>query len=157
MHEETLVRHLGYPPEIAWDFLADLRHDPLWRREIVRSDLVGGAAREAGAEYRELVLWEGINAEVLITTPELQRGVLLSVHVHEPGYESTYTYEFTPAVDGCEVRLRMCIDTMGPLRLIEPFMWAIITRWIEQSLAGLDDVIAAHLDQGEALPNVGHV
>lgn len=150
MREEELVQRLSYSPEAAWDFLADLRNDPLWRGEIEKVELVAGTAREPDAQYREVVVWEGIRAEASITTPELERGVRLLVDARDPGYQSKYTYQFTSHGNGCEVRLRMCLETTGPLRLIEPFMWAIITRWLEQSLSNLDRAIAAHVAPGDA-------
>lgn len=147
MREETLVRHLAYPCDVVWDFLADLRNDPLWRREIQSAELVAGTARESDAEYVEHVMWEGIRAEASLTTPKVARGEYLMVFARDPGYESKYAYDFIRADGGCEVRLHMCIETFGPLRLIEPFMWAIITRWVEQSLRGLDGALAEYVDE----------
>lgn len=141
MRTSTLVRRLGHPPEAVSAFLSDLRNDLKWRPEILRVDLIAGTSGQAGAQYKEWVTWEGLHAEAHLTTTEVVPGSRLVVFAKDPGYESSYEYTFTEADGGCDLTLKMSLETMGPLRLIEPFMWSLLMRWVESSLDALDSVL----------------
>ena len=141
MRTSTLVRSLGHPPEAVSAFLSDLRNDLKWRPEILRVDLISGTPGQAGAQYKEWVTWEGLHAEAHLTTPEVVPGSRLVVFAKDPGYESTYEYAFAEAEGGCELTLTMSLETTGPLRLIEPFMWSLVSRWVTGSLDALDAVL----------------
>jgi hypothetical protein len=133
---------LNHDPVTVSAFLTDLRNDASWRQEIVSVDLVSGHPGEVGAQYVESVAWEGVVAHATLTVTEAVAGSRLVVIASDPGYQSMYEYGFSPGNGGTELSLSMSIETLGPLSLIEPFMWAIVTRWVERDLDVLDEALS---------------
>jgi len=141
LQSTTYVKELHHSPEVVSAFLADLCNDRKWRQEVTRTELMSGSAGQAGAEYEESVTWEGRLAKASLRVAEWSPGSRLVVTACDPGYESSFDYRFESLGDGTELILVMSIDTKGPLRLIEPFMWAIVTRWVERDIDQLDSVL----------------
>jgi len=137
----TYVKELRHSPEVVSGFLADLCNDRMWRQEVTHTELISGSAGQTGAEYQESVTWEGRLAKASLRVAECSPGSHLLVTACDPGYESSFDYRFQPLGDGTELALVMTIETKGPLRLIEPFMWAIVSRWVERDIDQLDSVL----------------
>ncbi len=143
MREANFEQEVQQPADVAWRYLSDLRNDPSWRTEIRDSQLVSGTAGASSATYRETVDWEGIEAEILLTVTESVPGARAVVTSDDPSYRSTSIWTFTESDTGCLVALHFSMETTGALRLIEPFMWGIVTRWLENDLPRLGDHIEA--------------
>lgn len=133
--------HLKQAPDVVFEFLADLCNDPLWRPEIAAVRLVDGQPGHTGAKFVETVAWEGITAEVTLTVAQAEPATQLEIQAADPGYTSLWTYTFTAAGGGTDLLIRARIETTGPLRLVEPFMWGLITRWMEASYSNLGSAI----------------
>ena len=143
MRETRYVRHLSHEPAVVSDFLADLCNDGKWRKEVLHTDLVSGRRGGAGAKYRETLTWEGLHAPASLTVAEMLRGSRLVVVAEDPGYKAVYEYDFTESAGGTEdFACSPPSRTSGPVQLIEPFMWSLVTRWLERDFDGLDAVLA---------------
>lgn len=141
MRTQTHVITIDRDPHSVWVYLSDPCNDSKWRQEIVRTELLDGAAGETGTRYRETLTWEGMHADASLTIAESVPGVRLVVVAEDPGYESVSEWDFEPEEDGTRVSLTFCLETKGPLRLVEPFMWAMVNRWLERDLAALPAVL----------------
>lgn len=142
MRTTTYTKRLTHDRYAISRFLADLRNDPAWRREIVRSELASGEPGAAGAEYIETVSAQGVQTAVRLSVAEVVPGTRLVVEARDPTYTSRYEYQFLPVDGGTEVTIFMSIKTTGSLTLIEPLVWAQITRWVERDLAALDEALS---------------
>lgn len=143
MRSERFQTSLAHPPNVVSAFLAHLENDPLWRREIVGSALVEGESGTVGARYDETVDWEGVQARVPLRIAEYTVPERLLLISEEPGYRGTSEYTFAPDGTGTALTLTQSVETSGALKLVEPFMWAVIARWVGRDIRTLDDAIAA--------------
>ncbi len=141
MRTATYTQQLKASPDAVLAFLSDLRNDRLWREEVREVEVVSGRPGEPGSTYRETLEWEAMHGHATLTVGTLAPGRLTLI-AQDPGYRSTWEYQFAPRDDGTNVTLTMTLSTEGPLRLIEPFMAGIITRWLERDLPKLDGLIA---------------
>lgn len=142
MRSERFETLLAHPPEVVSTFLAHLENDPLWRREIVGSTLVEGESGSAGAVYHETVDWEGVQARVPLRVAEYVPSERLLLISEEPGYHGTSEYRFTPDGTGTVLTLTQSVETSGALKLVEPFMWAVIARWLGRDIKSIDAAIS---------------
>lgn len=143
MRETRYNKHLASPPAAVSTFLADLRNDGKWRKEVIRTDLVSGCAGEAGATYTETLTWEGLRASSTLRVVAFEQGSRLVLVAEDPGYRATYEYAFTPANGGTELALVAGVETKGTMGLVEPFIWAMVTRWLDRGFDRLDDALKA--------------
>ena len=141
MRTTTFKRRRNHPPEVVWHFLADLRNDVTWRGEVIRVELAAGAPYIAGATYLEHVEWEGIEAEASLVVTEVVDGSRLVVVADDPSYRSVFTWQFIGDSSGTDLLLEMTLEASGTMRLVEPFLWAILNRWLERDLETLDEMI----------------
>jgi len=139
----TFRRHLSHEPMVVSAFLADLRNDSKWRSEVVQVAVVSGEPGNAPTEYREQLTWEGMKAEAILTVTELDDGSCVRIVANDPGYDSTSEYRFVGVEGGTDLTLAVSLETCGALVLIEPFMWALVTRWLERDLDLLDGVLSS--------------
>lgn len=141
MREGSYECRLSHEPNIVSAFVADLRNDAKWRQEIVDVELRSGTPGEAGAEYIEHVEWEGLRAHTSLKVTEVEPGMRVNLVGQDPGMRASFNYRFELAEDGTLLKLSVSLETMGALRLMEPFMWGIITRWLERDLCNMGTVI----------------
>lgn len=142
MHSTTYQRWLPHPPELVWAFIADPLHDPVWRKEVIAVHGHSGGV-QPDASYSEDVAWEGVVAQVNMSVTELDSGSKFTVVSEDPGYRSTSAWTFTAHNGGTQLDLKFSLDASGPLRLVEPFMWAILDRWLERDLDSLSEHVEA--------------
>lgn len=135
------VRELGFPPDVVAGFLGDLRNDPTWRREVLTTELTNGTPSESGSEYRETLSWEGMHADACLEVTEADGESVLTIVGSDAGYESVNEYQFEPTATGTKLTLSLSLQTHGTLQLMEPFMWAMVTRWLERDLDALPSVL----------------
>jgi len=150
VRETSYLKHLSHERDVVSDFLADLCNDGKWRREVQHTELVSGARGQAGATYRETLTWEGLYAPASLLVAEVERGSRLVVVAEDPGYRAVYEYAFTGSDGGTELRLFQHVETMGTVQLIEPFLWAMLTRWFERDLDDIDTAIAEDESRAQA-------
>lgn len=143
MRTTTYTKRLRTDRRTISDFLADLRNDPVWRQEVVASELRSGEAGQAGARYVETVSAQGIKTQVPLVVAEVVPGTRLVVEAHDLTYDSRYEYQFLPVDGGTEVTVFMSMDMVGGLKLAEPLIWTQVTHWVERDLARLDEAITA--------------
>lgn len=129
------------PAELVWAFVGDLRNDRRWRREIVEVRLVSGEPPFAPATYDETLDWEGLHTHVTLRVEESVKAERVVV-VNEGGdFTSRSVWAFEPHGSSTIVTLSFSFEAGGPLRITEPFTWAVVTGWLARDLPQLQ----AHL------------
>lgn len=121
-----------------WEFISDRRNDARWRREVVEVELVEGEPHLPGARFREVIKWEGVKSEIELTVTESvpeKRVVILS---DDPGYRTRSVWTFEPQGEATLVTLSFSFEATGALRLAEPMLWGIASRWLERDLPLLE-------------------
>lgn len=141
MRSQTYHASLRNPPSVTSEFLARPENDPLWRREVSESKLIAGHSGEIGATYHERVSWEGIRAVVPLTLVEHVVGERLVLVSQEAGYRGVSEYAFDESNGGTELTLTQSIETSGAIVLVEPFMWGVVSHWLERDIQGIDEAI----------------
>lgn len=147
MRIQTYSAQLAHPPAVVSAFLSKLENDPLWRSEITSAELVNGASGRVGAKYREVVTWEGIRAAVPLEVREHAPGERLVLVSEEPGYTGVSEYRFAENGGGTSLTLTQSVETTGALKLVEPFMWGVITRWLDRDIGRIEAAISATQSQ----------
>lgn len=135
------TQHVASTQDRAWSLIADLRNDPLWRREIVEVELLSGTPGSAPALYRERVEWEGLSGDTTLLVVEAKKNERVVVRTDDSGYQSLSEWTFDHSDGGCLITLSFSLQTMGALHVVEPFMWSIVTRWLERDLPTLEQHI----------------
>lgn len=141
MRKTTYLKRLNHETAVVSAFLADLCNDKKWREEVLQTEIVSGTSGTAGAEYRETLTWEGLRAPASLTVSVVEEGSRLVIVARDPGYEAVYEYTFKPSGQGTELSLVATVETTGALQLVESFLWALVSRWLERGLNRLDDVL----------------
>jgi hypothetical protein len=138
VRQTVYTQQMAKRPEVIWAFISDLRNDPVWRQEVKDSELISGEARGAPASYRETIAWEGLEATIVLSVSESVRGSRIVISGEDQSYSSTGVWTFEPQGDGTLVTLTFAMETKGAVHLVEPFMWSIVTRWLERDLPLLE-------------------
>jgi hypothetical protein len=143
MRQKLYVQPIAKTPESVWAYIADLRNDRLWRREVTAVRLLSGSP-PAPAEYEATVEWEGLKANVALRVVESVRGRRVVIETGGEGgsdYYSRAVWTFEPQGDGTLASLSFSFEARGPLHVAEPFMWPAVSGWLERDLPALE----AHL------------
>lgn len=143
MRQILYSQPIARPPAAVWAYLADLRNDVAWRAEIKRVELIEGSPRELAARYREIVAWQGMEAEAILTIVDSVEGSRLVVTSDGPGYRSRSSWRFEPHPTGTLVMLSFSLETTGTLHLAEPVLWSIVTNWLARDLPLLEGHLSA--------------
>ncbi len=142
MRDAVFTQVVARPQDVVWTFLSDLRNDAAWRGEIVKVELVSGEPGTAPTTYRETVEWEGLRGESRLTVAEADSPSRIVVVAEDGSYHSRSEWTLQPCDDGCHVTLHFSLETLGAMHVVEPFMWGIVSRWLERDLPQLETHIA---------------
>lgn len=140
MRTAKYQRYLSPPPEAVSNFLSRLCNDGLWRDEVLKTELISGSAGKAGSVYRETLTWEGLRAPTTLHVKDVSPTSLVVIAL-DPGYEATYEYSFRPWDEGTDLKLEVTVKTSAALLFVEPFLWAMVTRWFERGLDRLQTAL----------------
>lgn len=138
MRKSLYIQHVYKPAVAVWAFIADLRNDRLWRREITEVKLLSGEPPSAPAVYEETVEWEGLKTHVTLQVTESVEAALVVVLNEGSDYSSRSQWSFEAHGDMTIVSLAFSFEATGALRLAEPFMWTIVSGWLERDLPLLE-------------------
>lgn len=142
MREQTFHQHLSQPPLVVWGFLADLSNDCKWRPEIKQITLLSGEAGLPGARYREHVLWQRFSTYVELDIVASEPGCNLTLMSLDGGTTSHSEYVFEEAADGgTDMTVRFSMETEATPRLMEPFLWHMVTGWLARDYPKLEQRI----------------
>lgn len=137
MRTETHVITVCKRNESVWEFLADYRNDLLWRPELKECRLVSGAVGEVGAVYHGVVSWEGLVAEYDVECVAADPYDEIAYRTLVDSACTSISYKLESKGDETDLTISFTLNMDGPLIVLEPFAWGILSRWArsaEQSL-----------------------
>lgn len=145
-------RNLVVPAAVSavYDFLIDYTHDCLWRDELVEVRLISGTPGLPGAVYETVNDWNGVRSRARIQLVDCEQPHRIHFRLKEPGSTVDSVYRLEPEGDGTKLQVEFTLDSKGGLLLVEPFSWAILTRWADAALPRLADAIVAWSQSPEA-------
>lgn len=130
------------PPEAVWAFLADLRNDKRWRREVDDVQLLSGVPPLAPAMYRENLRWAGLHGQADLHVTESKPGSHLVIEVDGDGFSSRSAWTFEPGGDGTIVTLNFSLNATTVMGMSEPVLWGLTSGWLARDLPLLQGRVA---------------
>lgn len=141
--------------ESVWGFLADYRNDLLWRDELKECRLVSGRPREAGAMYYARIAWEGLYADYHVVCTALSRPSHIGYRTTVHGAPTASDYTLYPQGDATLLVVSYMLTMEGPMHLLEPFAWGLLTRWSSLGFDRLPLVLQERLTQDSVARSTG--
>lgn len=127
---------------VAYDFLCDYRNDARWRLEVSDVQLLTGSAGEKGARYFGRLEWNGIDVPHELEIVEADRPSKILIRSESPNLLIDVEYSLQDRGARCELTATYTLDMGGPLRVVEPFGWALLMGWARDDLPHLPVVLA---------------
>ena len=128
---------IARPPEVVFDYLADVERFPQWQPAIERAERVTPGPLEPGSRVRLVVRAPTGPTELLGVVDALERPSLLGVRSQGGPVEVTARCTIVPEGAGSRLRLTASIDLKGMLRFVEGAARGMIDRQLPITLADL--------------------
>lgn len=123
-------------------YLADFRHHPAWRHDVIESELERGAAGESGAVYHQRVKQGPSTGDSRVETTVAAGAIAFRTLDQGPVTVSgTYALAERPE-GGTVVDCDTTLDLRGPAKLFRPVM----RRAFRKTLARYERALQAELD-----------
>ena len=129
---------INRPPEVVFDYLADMRNEPKWLPgasavRLVDSDSVGHGARFEGTYARAGV--------VRCTLSAYDRPTLLTIHGEARGMTFDDTITLSLVAAGTRLDAVMKTQPKGVFKLVAPMMGRVIDRQFQSNWVELKKVL----------------
>jgi hypothetical protein len=112
--------HLRQPPEVVFDFLADLRNENEWNPDVKNVRLVTGEPIGAGTAFEETVRGAGT---MLIRHTGFERPRRLTLVCESPRIDMGFGFDFAAAEDGgTDFTVQAEVRPKGAVRIFEPLL-----------------------------------
>jgi uncharacterized membrane protein len=140
----TTIRHtvtIERPVEDVWDFVMDIRNDPVWTTNIVGVGRGAGEPVEVGLDFEETYKFLGVELPLTFTITEhepLRRSAVKVVDGPIPGRGS---YDFEPVDGGTRFTATLQTEAHGFFRLAEPVFRRMARREFATSVEHLKDIL----------------
>lgn len=131
------------PPEVVFDYLADVRRFPRWQPAIERAEQVTPGPLAVGSRVRLVVRGPTGPTEVLGEVAALDRPGRLDVRSLGGPADVEARCTIVPEGRGSRVRLAATIELKGMLRFVEGAARGMIERQLPSALAELARQIEA--------------
>ena len=133
MADYTTTVRSPWPPEKAFDYLADLRNFSDWDPGVSRSELVKGAGPGEGAEFD--VTANGTELRYRIT--EFRSPDTVAFEARTRFLTSRDRVTITEDPLGCRVRYDAVLELNGPLGNLDPLLAPVFRRIATKAADGL--------------------
>jgi uncharacterized protein YndB with AHSA1/START domain len=131
------------PVEEVFDFVADERNEPLYNREMLRSQLLSDEPIGLGSRFRAVMSMRGRPVEMTIEFTDYQRPRLLTSKTHLSNMEIQGVLTFDPVPEGTRMRWSWELYPKGVLQLLRPLVRRMGQRQEETIWKGLKQVLEA--------------
>lgn len=127
MIESATSMTLDQPPEQVFDFLADFENEPAWNPECLEVVKTSSGPIGAGSTYRGRMRGVGWVAMELSAYERPRRFATV-----ERSRAATGNFEFllVPQGDGTSVEIRMRLQPRGPMRILQPLLRRMASRFL---------------------------
>jgi uncharacterized protein YndB with AHSA1/START domain len=119
MPSHTITFHLDAPPERVFDYIADIRNEAEWSKDVTSVKLVGDAPIGRGTEFD--TVYRGFGAMRLVIT-EYRRPEGLAIDGDGPRIAMHFEMDLTPDGDGTSVTMTVEMRLRGAFRALEPVL-----------------------------------
>jgi hypothetical protein len=127
----------------AFDLLVDFRNDLKWRHEMVSIDLVDGMPGQDGSRYSAVLDWYDRQVPHEVVMLEARPSTFIHFVSGDGDYSLHVRYRLEDHGRVTRLEAMYTLDMVGPLVMIEPFAWAVVTGFIKDDLPQLPE----YLDQ----------
>ena len=141
----TTIQHtvtIGRPVEDVWDYVMDIRNDPVWTTNIVGVGRGAGEPVEVGLDFEETYRFLGVEMPITFTITEHEPHRRSAVEVADGPVPGRGSYDFEP-VNGGATRFTATLqtDAHGFFRLAEPVFARMARREFATSVEHLKDIL----------------
>jgi carbon monoxide dehydrogenase subunit G len=134
---------VGRPPEVVFDYLADVQRFPQWQPAIEKAEQVTPGPLAAGSRVRLVVRGPTGPTEVLGEISALDRPTLIAVRSLGGPADVQARCGIAPDGGGSRISLTATIELNGMLRFVEGAARGMIERQLPSALAELARQIEA--------------
>jgi len=119
MPKHTITFHLDAPPERVFDYIADIRNEAEWSKDIRSVKLVGDGPIGQGTEFD--TVYRGFGAMRLVHT-EYRRPERLVIEGDGPRIAMHFVMDLAPEGDGTSVTMTVDMRMRGAFRALNPVL-----------------------------------
>ncbi len=141
----TTIRHtvtIDRPVADVWDYVMDIRNDPVWTTNVVGVGRGAGEPVALGFEFEETYRFLGVEVPLTFTVTEHEPHRRSAVSIADGPVPGHGSYDFEP-VNGGSTRFTATLETdaHGFFRLAEPVFRRMARREFATSVEHLKDVL----------------
>jgi hypothetical protein len=119
MPTHTLTFHLGVQPERFFDYVADIRNEAEWSKDITSAELVGDGPIGEGTQFD--TVYRGFGA-MRLTITEYRRPEHMAIDGDGPRMAMHFEMDLAPEGDGTSVTMTVELSPRGAFRVISPML-----------------------------------
>jgi carbon monoxide dehydrogenase subunit G len=119
MPTSTITFHLDAPPERVFDYIADIRNESEWSKDITSVKLIGDEPIGQGTEFD--TVYRGFGAMHLVIS-EYQRAAHLAIDGDGPRIAMHFEMDLAPEGDGTSVTLLVDMKLRGAFKALAPML-----------------------------------
>lgn len=125
----------------AFDFLVDFRNDMHWRHEMVSIEVAEGEAGCDGCRYDAVLDWYDRQVPHEVVMVEARPPTFIHLASEDGDYSLHVRYRLEDHGRVTRLEASYTLDMTGPLVMIEPFAWAVVTGFIKDDLPQLPEYL----------------
>jgi uncharacterized protein YndB with AHSA1/START domain len=119
MPSHTITFHLDVPPERVFDYIADIRNEAEWSKDITSAELVGDGPIGEGTQFD--TVYRGFGAMRLVIT-KYERPEVLWIDGDGPRIAMHFEMNLAPEGDGTSVTMTVDMRLRGAFRILSPML-----------------------------------
>ena len=119
MPKHTLTFHLDAPPERVFDYIADVRNEAEWSKDIQSVELAGDGPIGSGTKFD--CVYRGFGP-VQLTITDFRRPERLGFLGDGPRIRMDFVMDLAPEGDGTSVTMALEMQPKGAFRLLTPML-----------------------------------
>ena len=132
---------IARPAADIFGFIADVRNDPRWHRDVLEARLIEGTTVDKGSTFEiKTKPFMGISGGT-VTVSEYDPPSRIVFDVRMGKLKPTTTFTVVPDGRGCRVTRRIDMEPQGLMRVMAPFMGGMMRKRNAGFLANLKRVL----------------
>ena len=119
MPSHTITFHLDAPPERVFDYIADIRNEAEWSKDITSVELVSDGPIGQGTEFD--TVYRGFG-EMRLVISEYRRAAHLTIDGDGPRLAMHFAMDLAPDGDGTIVTMLVDMKFRGAFKALSPMI-----------------------------------
>jgi uncharacterized protein YndB with AHSA1/START domain len=140
----TTIQHtvtIDRPVQDVWDYVMDIRNDPVWTTNVVGVGRGAGEPVEVGFDFEETYKFLGRRMPITFIVTEHDPHRRSAVEVAEGPVAGRGSYDFEPVDGGTRFTATLVTDAHGFFKLAEPVFARMARREFATSVEALKDIL----------------